>query len=243
MASIFVKRRNPIIETAGQLLLLVSLVAAFMYGGRCYPENLLPYMTVLVKGTAVGSLALFVLLNTRSFNHFLLVLALVASTTGDVFLAFKGAYFLHGLGAFLVGHFFYCVLFFKNRAPMEDVTNLRVRLSAFLWALAAIGCYFLYPHLHDMMVPVFVYTAVLTLMATTALLSSYPVKLTAFGAILFLISDTILGFRHFMTVPYIIDQYGGYAVWITYYLAQLLITLGVMLKDERPTHFGGYRFD
>jgi uncharacterized membrane protein YhhN len=238
VTTLFSKRRNPIVEGLGQLLLLMSFIVAVLYGGGWHPvEGLWP---VLTKGATVSLLALFVLINLHSFNHFLLFLALIASVAGDVFLALPGDNsFLRGLIAFLVGHVIFIVLYLKNRSHAEDVTALRVRLAAVLWAIAAAAAYFLYPHLGDMLVPVFVYAAVLTLMATAALFSKYPVKLVAVGALFFVISDAVLGARQFMNLP----DFTGYIVWSTYYLAQLMMTLGVMLTDERPTNYGGYRFD
>ncbi|MFC3050427.1 lysoplasmalogenase [Kordiimonas pumila] len=240
MTRLFVKRRKPVLEALGQFLLLLSFVAAIMYGGSWYPANISPFIPVLVKACAVGFLALFVLISMQSFNHFLLFLALVASVTGDVFLSlFHEQAFMHGLLSFLVAHVFFIILYLKNRLRVADISMIRIRIAAVLWALAAIAAYFLYPHLGDMMLPVYVYSAVLTLMATTAIFSKYPIRLVALGAILFLVSDSLLGARQFMSLP----DYLGYFVWGTYYFAQLFMTVGVMLTDERRTHFGGYRFD
>lgn len=238
MSTLFSKRKNPIIEGLGQLLLLASLIVAVMYGGGWYPEG--AWWTVIVKGSAVSLLAMFVLINLRSVNHLLLFLALGLSVSGDVLLAWGHENsFIHGLLAFLAAHVVFIILYLKNRLYAEDITSGRVRLAALLWAGAAIAGYFLYPHLGDMMMPVFSYSVVLAAMATTALFSKYSVKLVAVGALLFVVSDTVLGVRQFMIVP----DFTGYIVWATYYLAQLLMTLGIMLADERPTNYGGYRFD
>jgi len=87
--------------------------------------------------------------------------------------------------------------------------------------------------------PVITYSVVLAAMATTALFSKFPVKLVGFGALLFVVSDAVLGARMFSAMP----DFTSYIVWATYYLAQLLMVLGIMLTDERPTNYGGYRFD
>lgn len=219
-------------------MIFLSLVGAVIYGGGWYPEGAL--WTVLVKSSAVGFLALFVLVTAQTTNHLILLLALLASVAGDALLAIPAENsFLRGLLAFFVSHVFYIGLFLKNRLPFEDVTGLRVRITALLWAFTAVAAYFLYPHVGALMLPVFAYSFVLTLMATTALLSRFPVKLVATGAVLFLVSDGLLGANTFMDAP----PLTGLGVWVTYYLAQLLLVLGVMLYDERPTNFGGYRFD
>lgn len=238
MSTLFNKRRKPAVEAIGQGLLLMSFLAAVLYGGGWYPET--GMWPVIIKGSAVGFLAVFVLTNLQSSNHALLFLALCASVTGDVLLAIPHeSSFTRGLTAFLGAHVIFILLYLKNRLRAEDVTSLRVRLAALLWALVAISGYLLYPHLGELLMPVLVYSAVLAAMATTALFSKYPVKLVALGAILFVISDSILGVRQFMPAP----DFTQYIVWATYYLAVLLMTLGVMLNDDRRTNYGGYRFD
>ena len=73
MSTLFKRRKRPIVEAVGQLLLLMSFIAAVLYGGGWYPsEGLWP---VIVKGSAVSLLALFVLISMQSVNHFLLLLA------------------------------------------------------------------------------------------------------------------------------------------------------------------------
>lgn len=239
MTRIFHKRRRPVLETIGQSLILLSFIVAVLYGGGWYPDYG-PLVTAAIKGTAVGLLAIFVLISMQSVNHFLLLLALTASVAGDVFLALpiENA-FIKGLSAFLVAQLLFIILYLKNRMPFAELSAARLRVCGLLWATAGIAIFFLYPHLGELMIPVFVYTAALVGMATTALFSKFPVKLTGLGALLFVVSDSVLGARQFLTVP----EFTGYIVWGTYYLAELLMTLGVMLSVERRTNFGGYRFD
>ncbi|MEX0297772.1 MAG: lysoplasmalogenase [Kordiimonas sp.] len=239
MTRIFHKRRKPILETVGQSLILMSFIVAVLYGGGWFPDYG-QTITAIFKGSAVGLLAIFVLISTRSLNHFILFLALAASVAGDVLLALPiENSFVKGLGAFLVAQITFIILYLKNRMPFDEMSSARVTAGSLLWAVAGVAIFFLYPHLGDLMIPVFVYTAALVGMATAALFSKFPVKLVGLGAILFVISDSVLGARQFLTVP----EFTGYIVWATYYLAELLMTLGVMLSVERRTNFGGYRFD
>ncbi len=219
-------------------MLFLSFVGAVLYGGGWYPEGLV--WQVAAKASAVGFLVLFVLVTAQTTNHMILLLALVASVAGDILLAIPGENsFMQGLLAFFVAHVFYVGLFLKNRLPLEDVTGLRMRISTLFWAGAGIAGFYLYPGLGDMMIPVFAYSAVLALMATTAMMSRFPIRLVGAGAILFLLSDAVLGARTFLDL----NMGGGLSVWVPYYLGQLFLALGVMLYDERPTNFGGYRFD
>ena len=238
MSSLFNNRKRPVQEAVGQFLLLTSFIVAIVYGGGWYPSEWL--WPLIVKGSAVGLLAIFVLFSMQTINHLLLFVALAASVGGDVLLEVPGEdSFTRGLTSFLAAHVFFIILYVKNRMLAEDITVIRVRLAALMWASAAIAAYFLYPHLADMAMPVITYSVVLAAMATTALFSKFPVKLVGFGALLFVVSDTVLGASVFSTVP----DFASYIIWAAYYLAQLLMVLGVMLVDERPTNYGGYRFD
>jgi len=238
VSTIFNTRRRPVLEALGQGLLLMSFIVAVLYGGGWYPAS--GIWPIVFKGSAVGLLAIFVLVNMQSLNHTLLFLALCASVAGDVLLEIPHEHsFTRGLTAFLCAHVIFILLYLKNRLRAEDVTSLRVKLAAFLWALVAISGFLLFPDLGEMMTPVLSYSAVLAAMATTALFSKFPVKLVAFGALLFVVSDGILGVQTFASAP----DFTHYVIWATYYLAVLLMTLGVMLNDDRRTNYGVYRFD
>lgn len=219
-------------------MLFCSFVSAVVFAGGWYPEGLL--WQILAKAGAVGFLALFVMVTAQTTNHMLLLLALLASVVGDVMLVLPSENsFLQGLSAFFAAHIVYTLLFVKNRMHTADITNARVRISALFWAFAGAAAFMLYPTLGNMLIPVFAYILILTVMATTAMSSRFPIRLIGVGVTLFLISDGLLAAGKFMNFTY----GEPYAIWATYYFAQLFITLSVMLYDERPTHFGGYRFD
>ncbi|WP_417464270.1 lysoplasmalogenase family protein [Kordiimonas sp.] len=238
MTRIFSRRKRPVLEAIGQIFIVLSLLGAIAYGAGLYPEGIL--WQALVKMSAVSFLALFVGINLRTFSHLLLLLALIGSVAGDVLLVLPhDQAFLRGLMAFAAAHTIFIILYLVNRQRLGDVSNARLRTAALLWATAFIACFIMYEKLGDLTIYVFAYTGILTLMATMALLSKFPPKLVGFGAVLFVASDAALGARQFMDVP----AYVGYFVWTSYYLSQLLMTLGVMLTDDRPANYGGYRFD
>ncbi len=239
---LFSKRPHPVLETIGQIVVLLSCVMAVLYGGGWYPD--LPgfplAIPALVKGSCVGLLALFVLLNLRTLNHILLFLALVASTVGDILLINSHDLgFLQGLFSFMGAHFFFILLFAKNGVSKEVLGQGRIKLCAFFWAATILLGFWLYPHLEKLLWPSVAYFAVLTTMCCTALLSQFPVKMVGLGASLFYISDAVLGVDYFIGLP----DYSRYIIWAAYFLGQLFITLGVMLTEDQPVHFGRYRFD
>lgn len=209
-----------------------------MYGAGWYPDGI--FWKVLTKASAVTFLALFVAVNVRTFGHALLFLALIASATADVLIALPHEKaFLRGLMGFMVAHVFFITLYLTNRRPFNEVGTLPIRIASLLWLFAFISAYMMHNQLGDLRMYVFAYTAVLTAMATSALLSKFPFRLTGVGAVLFVASDAALGAEQFLDVP----AYVGYFVWVAYYGSQLLMTFGIMLTDDRPTNFGGYRFD
>ena len=69
-----------------------------------------------------------------------------------------------------------------------------------------------------------VYALLLTLMTVTAWISRFPTRLVGIGAALFLISDGLIVAR----MGPLADVVGtSLAVWLLYYLGQLLICVGV----------------
>jgi uncharacterized membrane protein YhhN len=153
----------------------------------------------------------------------LILAGLVFSLLGDVALMFPDKWFQAGLVAFLAAQVLY-ILAFKPQSghSVPPLTFLPFVLYGLLM-------YFLLaPHLGPLKVPVLVYVAAITLMAGFAA-ARYVDRggakpLLAFaGAILFLISDSVLAYDRFARkVP------GARVVVLgTYFPAQLLIALSV----------------
>jgi uncharacterized membrane protein YhhN len=65
---------------------------------------------------------------------------------------------------------------------------------------------------------------VLAMMASAALLADLPGEWAAVGALLFTVSDALIGTTRFVG-PILAQEY---AIWILYALAQLLLTAGIM---------------
>jgi uncharacterized membrane protein YhhN len=129
--------------------------------------------------------------------------------------------FLLGLACFLGAHLFYISLFVKAKAA-AGIDTARRLASLMVAALAVVMLVVLWPGLAEMRWPVLAYSVVLTAMAITAQRSRFS-KLVAVGALAFFASDTVLALSIFGH-PFA----GSRAlVWITYYAAQVMITLGV----------------
>jgi len=95
---------------------------------------------------------------------------------------------------------------------------------------AALVAAWLIPTLGSLAIPVALYISAITAMVICAILARFPSSWVVTGAILFLISDSILAVDKFKTPVPLRD----YLVWITYYAAQYAITTGLLLRATRP---------
>ena len=153
-----------------------------------------------------------------------LYIALLFSFGGDVFLMFNGLnYFLLGLSSFLLAHVFYIVLFL----PQTKFAFLPI----VAFGLVTVGYLtFLYPHIaSDFRIPVIAYCTVITLMGIVA---ASRIKSASFvyilvGAILFIISDSLIAYHKFYTAL----PNDALLVMTTYGAAQFLILEG-WIKQE-----------
>jgi len=90
-----------------------------------------------------------------------------------------------------------------------------------------------WPGLERLKVPVIIYVVIITTMVIAAVLAPFTSQLIGFGAVLFLISDSLLGLNKFrQPIPA-----AGYLIWATYYLAQCGIAMGLFREGK----LGGVR--
>lgn len=169
----------------------------------------------------------------NKFRKYLLF-SIVFSFGGDtflMFLPFDEIFFLLGLGSFLIGQLFYVFAFSYSIKNSSGNFNKPVGIGLLVVFLGyyVVLMYSLFPHLKDFLVPVFVYGVAVCAMGLTAgwrlnKVSPNSFKLVFVGAMLFVLSDTIIAVNQFL--------YKG-AFWnaqvlimITYVLAQYFIAKG-----------------
>lgn len=202
-------------------LLIVSIAAAC---GYLVTSHWQPFPgDAALKGLAVSPLALLALQRLTGKRAWMLAVPLALSALGDVLLALGNRFFIHGLGAFLVAHLVYINLF-RSMWPKPVVLTPRMLIGLvglFGWSIAV--TVILLPKLDFTTGPAIpMYVGALTAMAACAFPVANGNNWIAGGAILFVISDSLLGLNRFHTkIPNI-----GYVVWITYYLAQFCIFTG-----------------
>jgi uncharacterized membrane protein YhhN len=175
------------------------------------------------------------------FNFFItkkwLLTALVFSLIGDCFLIFTSKselFFILGLISFLCSHIFYILLFSKqktivNRSKSKsyyfNFVFILLYLLVFLWILV--------PKLGDLTIPVIVYAIILSLMCAAAANGNAFWEQTGkqnvmFGALFFVISDSILAFDKF----YAPIPMGSFLIMLTYILAQYFIVKGILIMNK-----------
>ncbi len=167
---------------------------------------------VLLRAQSRGTLARF---------DILLLLALLASLAGDVFLMLPGNYFLPGLASFLVAHLFYIALFrqnvpwFANRRAL--LGTLAAGAAMYAWVWGGLGD----PVLK---VAVAAYVTVIALMVGQAIgrasvQQNRAARAVALGACCFMLSDSLIAINRFVQPLPLVP------LWVlsSYYLAQILM--------------------
>lgn len=203
--------------------LLFSAVAAFVY---LFMVNRAPS----VRRTAVKtlSIALLAVLALIVDGPVLLIASLIACALGDALLAQDNdRTFLAGLVAFLVGHVLYIALFY-SLGSIETVVAEPVRLAvgAVMVIFAMLATLRLVPAAGALGPAVGAYITVIVAMGLSALLM--PGWGVVAGALCFMASDTVLAMQKFMSPQNDAPQPHGHFVWISYYVAQVLIALSVL---------------
>ena len=180
-------------------------------------------------GQPIAKAAMAILLAVAASRHPIirerrwLVPALLLSALGDFFLAipwWKPA-FVFGLGGFLMAHLCYlgALLRLRGNTSRARVVTAGVVIVACVSMLARF-----WPKLaaDGLTVPVTVYITVLGAMVCSALVARLPTVWTAVGAVLFAVSDGMIGVGQFVLGSPALEL----PIWWIYAASQLLITAG-----------------
>lgn len=166
-------------------------------------------------------LAAIVLDPTDDARRALFVLALVLSLAGDVFLMLPRDLFVAGLGSFLLAHLAYIAGFAQDGGSLGAI--------ALSFVVIAAGVGLLGVRIVDgargadrrLAAPVSIYILAIVVMAAMAVADGS--LLAATGALLFLVSDSLIGWTRFMQpVPW-----APVTIMVTYHAAQFLLVLSL----------------
>jgi uncharacterized membrane protein YhhN len=211
-----------------KFLLAISITCGLLYlltvGFQPYPGS------VVIKALSVALLAALAFRLLKTFDGLWLTIALVFSCLGDVFLGVgRNDFFLFGLLSFLVAHLIYIGLFTHNfPRPLRLRLEQKIIVAGVL-AFSLAMAYWLWDGLGAMKIPALIYLCAITMMCITATLMSLPKRAVVIGALLFLISDSLIAANKFKTaIPW-----SEYTIWLTYYVGQCLIALGFLREKLR----------
>lgn len=181
--------------------------------------NWLPSMDWAPKIIPILLLLGYVAVSIQGLVRNLLLIGLGFSLLGDILLSLNGL-FIQGLGAFLVAQLTYAGLFFSQ----ARISKAGISFAAIIITLVTVAAWQILPHTGDLKGVVLAYMVAISTMAISAGLRDDPFFLfTAMGASIFVLSDTLIAINKFI-VPF---EWAGVGIMTTYYLAQLMITLGV----------------
>jgi len=220
------------------ILLFVIVLAGDIVGVQLNNNLLQIIFKPLIIPVLVGYFNSEVQHITRGITKWVLF-ALIFSFGGDVLLMFvpkNEIFFLLGLASFLLAHIFYIIFFHHVR--------IKERIKSNPWFLIIVVVYYaaltswLSPYLGEMKLPVRIYGIVISIMFmlaihTLAIKNKLAGKWMMWGALLFVISDSVLAINKFYQ-PF---EAVGVIIMLTYGLAQLFIVKGaaeyIRLRDKR----------
>lgn len=196
-------------------------------------------LKISAKPLIIPVLIIYLYYNFIKLNNlWLIYLALLFSTIGDVFLLFEfmqPAFFLFGVGAFLLAHIFYIIYFLKIKSWHGSFFRKQPWWLLLIYAYSFGLLMLIYPGLKEMEIPVIIYAMVITFMIISSLhvfrkVASPANKYYLLGAALFVLSDSLLAIDKF----YYKFPIAGVGIMLTYCAAQFLIVQGVIHHKEAP---------
>jgi len=214
------------------LIALAELIAVY-YSWR------FEWLEYITKPLIILSLIGFIIVSTKGTSckfKRLILIALLFSWFGDLFLMIDEQYpvlFIFGLASFLISHLLYIFAFNQSAHPPLNVPLIK-RHPWIIFLLIVFGSYIfkiLQPGLGEMVVPVIIYLIAILSMFVFALnrwgkVSKQSFLWITFGALFFIISDSILAFDKF----HMHIKNAHLFIMVTYMFAQYAIARGAYLQ-------------
>jgi len=190
----------------------------------------------VAKALIIPVLMILFFVNINPFTgrlHIFMIAGLLFSWAGDVVLELSknnDNLFIVGLACFLFAHIMYLTVFFLTPGKNSILNNrIYLLIPVLIYGIVLLSC--LYADLAGMRLPVILYTIVILSMLAGALNRIEKVKKVSFylvlaGAILFVISDSVIAFNKF------VHQFdsSGIVIMSTYVIAQYLIVAGYIIQ-------------
>ncbi|MBN1500926.1 MAG: lysoplasmalogenase [Spirochaetes bacterium] len=203
------------------LLIAVFVIYVYEHVRELYiiykPIPIVLYLTVLIYAAAVNSL-----LET---HYSVFIAGMLFGLAGD-FLLIKKKFLIWGLLSFLTGHILYIVYFLS--------LGFRFDMFLFIIIFSISLTYFIFfirvlpeAKRKRFLIPIIFYLTGITVMLYSAVNSDLmqgTFYFYSFGAVLFYISDGTIAYEKFIKKIH----HGSIPILSTYYLAQALLTIGIL---------------
>jgi len=202
--------------------LLASLIAAVAFY-FLWNNPIGGVWLILLKGSAVGLLAIYAMRRTTGLDGTILACVLALSAAADMALELD---FIAGGALFFASHIAALVLYLRNR---RESTSVSQKLLAAALVIGTPAISYLLSERPD----IAIYASGLGLMGAAAWMSRFPRYRVGIGAVLFVVSDWLIfsrmGVFDLTPLPDIL-------VWPLYYAGQFMIATGVVqtLRGETP---------
>jgi uncharacterized membrane protein YhhN len=161
------------------------------------------------------------------------VMALVFSFFGDVFLLYpEELLFMMGLVSFLLAHFIY-IKIVVGRIQKSSFKRISTSIIPFFIVFTLL-IFTLKDNLNEMFIPVIIYGLTISTFGVVSLIDFQNTKskkslLMLVGAIVFMISDSVLAINKFYNSTHLFEV----VIMVTYILAQYLIYKSMILELEK----------
>lgn len=178
---------------------------------------------ILLKGSAVGFLAIYAWRRAPGVDGTILTIALLLSAIADMALEL---WFEIGGALFAASHLVAVVLYLRNLRE-KSTGSQRLLAIALLIGVPAVS------YLLSSRADIAAYAAILGLMAACAWMSRFPRYRVGLGAVLFVLSDWLIFSRE---GAFDLAPLPDVLIWPLYFAGQLMIATGVVqtLRGEHP---------
>lgn len=204
------------ILTIGILLSGVSYLFALRAENPIWRYVLKPGTMVLIIGLAITGLP------EAGTVGWLILIGLLFSIAGDIFLMLPSDRFIQGLVSFFIAHVLYILAFGQSEWTLDFNAWI---FAAILVVIGTIYYALLFSSVQQgglkLLIAVGMYILIISWMVWQALLTGQLLFIA--GALLFYLSDAILAWNRFKMKL----VWGNYGVMITYYSAQYLLALSL----------------
>ncbi len=207
-----------------KILYLVCIFAAILFvillPGH-HPYNFSPILKII----PLLSLLIIVSAEVKGRKRILIMMALIFCMIGDVLLDLdRSGNFKIALIAFLIGHLFYIIIFQIERRFEKKKSIFLILI--FVYTL--IVGFLLKDISPEFLPPVMIYLLVISIMTLSAFLMKDFSWIICTGAIIFMISDTVIAINKFL-IP--IPNSTVFNIGL-YFIAQCLIITGLIINEQ-----------